>query len=179
MTCLFCSYEFCWACGGSATLPDRHYTFGRGCGVKFFDDTVRPGDHLAELELRFSDEIFKPLYVFSVFIIFHRMRFPSCKSIMIFFLFFLLAPLITLVLIPSGFVRKAWNCTTPIFCKIIISVFLLAISLPIWAIVVCLFYVACAFHFVLALLRIVCYVLCCPCVDNEDRNIAKARHNID
>ena len=45
MTCGFCSYEFCWACGGSASHADRHFS-GNGCGVEMMDTTVKPGDHL-------------------------------------------------------------------------------------------------------------------------------------
>ena len=45
MTCGFCQYEFCWACGGSASSGDNHFS-GEGCGVRMMDDTVKPGDHL-------------------------------------------------------------------------------------------------------------------------------------
>ena len=46
MTCAFCKYEFCWACGASATTADRHFDIGRGCGVEMMDESVKPGDHL-------------------------------------------------------------------------------------------------------------------------------------
>lgn len=46
MTCAFCKYEFCWACGASATTAERHFEPGRGCGVKMMDENVKPGDHL-------------------------------------------------------------------------------------------------------------------------------------
>ena len=168
MTCLFCSYEFCWACGGSATRADRHFEFGRGCGVKQMDDTVKPGDHMAELELKCSDEIFEPFYMFSVFVIFHYMRCPSCKSILIFLLFFLLAPLIGLVLIPSGIVRKYCreNPAASVGAKIFTSVILVLAALPLTVFIVVLFYFACALHFILALLRILCWIICCPCSNN-------------
>ena len=45
MTCAFCKYEFCWACGGSATNEEDHFR-GRGCGVGMMDEKVKPGDHL-------------------------------------------------------------------------------------------------------------------------------------
>ena len=37
MTCGFCEYEFCWACGQSASAADRHYEAFRGCGVGMMD----------------------------------------------------------------------------------------------------------------------------------------------
>ena len=45
MTCGYCKYEFCWACGASATAEEKHFQ-GNGCGVKMMDENVRPGDHL-------------------------------------------------------------------------------------------------------------------------------------
>lgn len=44
MTCAFCNYDFCWACGGSASREDNHFGFMRGCGVKMMDESVKPGD---------------------------------------------------------------------------------------------------------------------------------------
>jgi len=44
MTCGFCKYEFCWACGGSASAADDHFGFNKGCGVNMMDDKVKPGD---------------------------------------------------------------------------------------------------------------------------------------
>ena len=44
MTCGFCNYDFCWACGGSASPADNHFGFMRGCGVKMMDENVKPGD---------------------------------------------------------------------------------------------------------------------------------------
>ena len=44
MTCGFCEYEFCWACGQSASNADNHYGLLRGCGVKMMDDKAKPGD---------------------------------------------------------------------------------------------------------------------------------------
>ena len=32
MTCAICGYEFCWACGESASAEDRHFA-GNGCGA--------------------------------------------------------------------------------------------------------------------------------------------------
>ena len=46
MTCGFCKYEFCWACGASATNEENHFGAFRGCGVKMMDENVKPGDHL-------------------------------------------------------------------------------------------------------------------------------------
>ena len=43
MTCYFCNFEFCWACGGSASSSEGHFS-GKGCGVKMMDETVKPGD---------------------------------------------------------------------------------------------------------------------------------------
>ena len=35
MTCGFCNYEFCWACGKSASSADNHWSAygGNGCGI--------------------------------------------------------------------------------------------------------------------------------------------------
>ena len=44
MTCGFCHYEFCWACGASASSADNHFGFMRGCGVRMMDASVKPGD---------------------------------------------------------------------------------------------------------------------------------------
>ena len=44
MTCGFCGYEFCWACGASASGADNHFGLMRGCGVKMMDENVKPGD---------------------------------------------------------------------------------------------------------------------------------------
>ena len=46
MTCALCKYEFCWACGGSATKGDNHFGHLGGCGVKMMDENIKPGDHL-------------------------------------------------------------------------------------------------------------------------------------
>ena len=48
MTCAFCNYEFCWACGASATKNDNHYVRKDGaswgsCGVKMMDEDAKPG----------------------------------------------------------------------------------------------------------------------------------------
>ena len=44
MTCGWCKYEFCWACGGSASAADNHFGLLQGCGVKMMDENVKPGD---------------------------------------------------------------------------------------------------------------------------------------
>ena len=46
MTCALCGYEFCWACGGSASAADGHFQ-GRGCGVAQMDETVKAGNYEA------------------------------------------------------------------------------------------------------------------------------------
>ena len=43
MTCYVCKYEFCWACGASATNADNHFSGFNGCGVRMMDDTVKAG----------------------------------------------------------------------------------------------------------------------------------------
>ena len=43
MTCGFCKYEFCWACGASSTSDDNHFGFMRGCGVGMMDESAKPG----------------------------------------------------------------------------------------------------------------------------------------
>ena len=45
MTCALCGYHFCWACGGSASRDDHHFS-GNGCGVEMMDSSIKPGDHL-------------------------------------------------------------------------------------------------------------------------------------
>ena len=45
MTCFLCGFQFCWACGESASAGGNHFN-GNGCGVRMMDDKVRPGDHL-------------------------------------------------------------------------------------------------------------------------------------
>jgi len=37
MTCLFCSYEFCYYCGAEAGSGTSHWTPGMGCGVTMMD----------------------------------------------------------------------------------------------------------------------------------------------
>ena len=49
MTCYLCGYEFCWACGGSASGSENHFN-GRGCGVKQMDENVKPGDGKLQAE---------------------------------------------------------------------------------------------------------------------------------
>jgi len=46
MTCGFCNYEFCWACGRSATNADNHWSAfgGNGCGIGMMQENVKPGD---------------------------------------------------------------------------------------------------------------------------------------
>ena len=45
MTCAFCDYHFCWACGGSASSADNHWG-GNGCGIGMMESNIKPGDHL-------------------------------------------------------------------------------------------------------------------------------------
>ena len=52
MTCVYCRYEFCWACGESATSAEGHFA-GNGCGVGQMDESVRPGDHLKRKSFMF------------------------------------------------------------------------------------------------------------------------------
>ena len=47
MTCAYCKYDFCWACGKSASSEDNHWSMGgNGCGVGMMEVGIRPGDHL-------------------------------------------------------------------------------------------------------------------------------------
>ena len=41
MTCGFCRYQFCWACGASASTEDNHFGPMRGCGVRMMDQTAK------------------------------------------------------------------------------------------------------------------------------------------
>ena len=44
MTCGYCNYEFCWACGASATSKDDHFgATGTGCGIGMMEEGVKPG----------------------------------------------------------------------------------------------------------------------------------------
>lgn len=54
MTCGFCKYEFCWACGTSATSAENHFGSGRGCGVGMMEANIKPGDHLKKRKLKNS-----------------------------------------------------------------------------------------------------------------------------
>ena len=44
MTCGFCYYEFCWACGASSTQADNHFGPLRGCGVAMMDESAKAGE---------------------------------------------------------------------------------------------------------------------------------------
>ena len=46
MTCGFCYYEFCWACGASSTSADNHFGFMRGCGVGMMDESAKAGERV-------------------------------------------------------------------------------------------------------------------------------------
>ena len=46
MTCGLCKYEFCWACGASATNAENHFGAFRGCGIGMMEENIKPGDHL-------------------------------------------------------------------------------------------------------------------------------------
>ena len=46
MTCAFCQYEFCWACGASATTAENHFGAYNGCGIGMMEENIKPGDHL-------------------------------------------------------------------------------------------------------------------------------------
>jgi len=65
MTCGVCKYEFCWACGASATAEDNHFGEFRGCGVKMMDESVRPGDRGKHLtgEIIFTFVLYAFLYI--------------------------------------------------------------------------------------------------------------------
>ena len=41
MTCALCGYEFCWACGESASAADNHFSGFGGCGVRMMDGTAK------------------------------------------------------------------------------------------------------------------------------------------
>ena len=41
MTCGVCGYEFCWACGESASRADGHFRPGRGCGAAQMDENIQ------------------------------------------------------------------------------------------------------------------------------------------
>ena len=44
MTCQVCKYEFCWACGASASNKEDHFNpyNPKNCGAKMMDETVKP-----------------------------------------------------------------------------------------------------------------------------------------
>ena len=50
MTCALCGYEFCWACGESASHADNHFGGLRGCGVRMMDDTVKAGRYATNID---------------------------------------------------------------------------------------------------------------------------------
>ena len=51
MTCLFCSYEFCWYCGGDASNGSGHWN-GFGCGASMMRDQAPPSSLFLRILLK-------------------------------------------------------------------------------------------------------------------------------
>lgn len=49
MTCLFCSYDFCWHCLGYAGEGSNHFSFGQGCGADQFGEAPQASNCLARI----------------------------------------------------------------------------------------------------------------------------------
>ena len=149
MTCGLCGYEFCWACGASASAADNHFGFMRGCGVKMMDETVKPGDKRAHQPCKFV-----------------------CLAICRVIIFIILWPFI-LVLFPPFYVaaslaregNKAYGCCGGLIFGIIgffIGIFLLICWIPIWILYT-------LFLIVFALFSLIRCVFCyrCHCTDQQ------------
>ena len=153
MTCAFCKYEFCWACGASVTTAERHFEPGRGCGVKMMDESVKPGDHL-------NLEPYKPPC--------GGYCSPRVLEVLKFIGLFLIFPLWALWNVNYNMQRDYWRDSRkcPCVCfpiRLIFSIVLLALGIVMALASSVAFYVFCILTVVFRLLYAIFYVLFCCC----------------
>ena len=102
MTCALCKYEFCWACGESASSADRHFSAMRGCGVRMMDDTVKAGRYAINIDG--DDENRSKCDCFKRCCHCHWISRNCCKKFWIAIACILLLPFILVVALPGFFV---------------------------------------------------------------------------
>ena len=154
MTCLFCNYQFCWSCGASATSEERHFSAGKGCGVKMMDENVKPGDHLL-----IQEQEDKKCCAPSCFGRCGRYG-PMIKEGLIYVLIFLFCPIICLFYVPYSIIGENWRGDSHILCKIIAFPFLLIFSVIMIPMAIVVYYMSS----ILLIVKGILYVLFCCCL---------------
>ena len=150
MTCALCKYEFCWACGESASSADRHFGAMRGCGVRMMDDTVKAGRYATNIDG--DGEKKSKCDCLTQFFRCQCINRSCCKNFWIAIACIILSPILLVGALPFLFVimckdncRQGTSCFTMgivYFIVIIIGLILDAIVVPfliIWALLFFLF----------------------------------------
>ena len=149
MTCLFCNYQFCWSCGASATSEERHFSAGRGCGVKMTDENVKLGDNLLIQE---DKKCCAPAC-------FGRYG-PMIRTGLIWVLMFLFCPKICLFYVPYLIIGDTLRGDSHICCKIIATPGLIILSALLIPVTIVMFYL----HCILTVVKGIIYCMCSSAV---------------
>ena len=180
MTCGFCHYEFCWACGASASVGERHFDAGNGCGVYMMDENIKPGDHLKIRKSRCRRCCRHS----------HCPCNPTLLKMLKWIGIFLFFPVVFLVYINYTILTVIWNEPSEACCSKSFQSILAVIGSPILtAIATIFFYAMCAIMLVFFIMVAigVCFVYLCggrcnwdwSCCIRERRQVEQRQNNND
>ena len=150
MTCWFCKYQFCWACGAGATYEDNHFGPLRGCGVRQYDETVKANERKDKTRSQYYG---RKVVIILLCIIF----FPFV--LVGFFPYFLCKKYLNLLPYGASRCKKVCGCVCYAILGFLGNIFFIP-----FALFVCFVYINLGFYILVAAL-VTCCFCCKPCRD--------------